>query len=325
MTKWRCEVCGFIHEGQDAPEPCPVCGATASYVAADPKPDTDQKQAGAELPEPHEGDEPAGEEPVQPESETIEEDSAAVKKWRCTVCGYIHEGAEPPDICPVCGADKSMFEPLVEPVDEKERVRTISPKPPAEDKVGVGDTPRQEEIWPALEVEDGSEPFSDVAPEPEPQPGSAPEPAPQGFYDMVLAQMLKHHIHPVSVHIPNGMLPISFIFILLTLVTGSPALNMAAFCNMIAVVACMPLVLFSGYIEWQNRYRGYLSNRFITKIVCAAVVAITALAVVVWWIIDPDVLMAVSWSRRCFLLINLIMVAAAVTAGYIGGKLVFKD
>lgn len=32
------------------------------------------------------------------------------RKWRCTVCGYIHEGDEPPDVCPVCGAGKDKFE-----------------------------------------------------------------------------------------------------------------------------------------------------------------------------------------------------------------------
>ncbi|MEM2900778.1 MAG: cupin domain-containing protein [Thermoplasmata archaeon] len=30
-------------------------------------------------------------------------------KWKCTVCGYIHEGAEPPEVCPVCGAPKEAF------------------------------------------------------------------------------------------------------------------------------------------------------------------------------------------------------------------------
>lgn len=34
------------------------------------------------------------------------------KRWKCTVCGYIHEGNEPPDSCPNCGADKSKFIPL---------------------------------------------------------------------------------------------------------------------------------------------------------------------------------------------------------------------
>lgn len=36
-----------------------------------------------------------------------------MKKWRCTVCGYIYEGEEPPEVCPLCGAPASDFE-LVE-------------------------------------------------------------------------------------------------------------------------------------------------------------------------------------------------------------------
>ncbi|MFC2172031.1 FAD-dependent oxidoreductase [Acidobacteriota bacterium] len=36
------------------------------------------------------------------------------KTWRCEVCGYIHGGSEPPDWCPVCGAEKNDFEPFVE-------------------------------------------------------------------------------------------------------------------------------------------------------------------------------------------------------------------
>ena len=35
--------------------------------------------------------------------------------WRCTVCGYIHRGPEPPDVCPVCGASRDEFEPYREP------------------------------------------------------------------------------------------------------------------------------------------------------------------------------------------------------------------
>jgi len=30
-------------------------------------------------------------------------------RWTCDVCGYIHTGAEPPDICPVCGVDSDHF------------------------------------------------------------------------------------------------------------------------------------------------------------------------------------------------------------------------
>lgn len=37
-----------------------------------------------------------------------------MKKWRCTVCGYIHTGDRPPRNCPVCGAPEEKFEPYVE-------------------------------------------------------------------------------------------------------------------------------------------------------------------------------------------------------------------
>ena len=29
--------------------------------------------------------------------------------WECSVCGYIHEGEEPPLECPVCKAEKEKF------------------------------------------------------------------------------------------------------------------------------------------------------------------------------------------------------------------------
>ena len=35
-------------------------------------------------------------------------------KWVCTVCGYVYEGAEAPDKCPVCGAAKEKFTKLTE-------------------------------------------------------------------------------------------------------------------------------------------------------------------------------------------------------------------
>jgi len=33
-------------------------------------------------------------------------------KWKCTVCGFLHEGVQPPEFCPVCGADRAKFIPL---------------------------------------------------------------------------------------------------------------------------------------------------------------------------------------------------------------------
>jgi rubredoxin/uncharacterized membrane protein len=41
------------------------------------------------------------------------------KTWRCTVCGYLHTGENPPDFCPVCGVDASKFE-LIGPAETAE-------------------------------------------------------------------------------------------------------------------------------------------------------------------------------------------------------------
>ncbi len=35
-------------------------------------------------------------------------------KWICKVCGYVHEGNEPPEFCPVCKVGKDKFERLEE-------------------------------------------------------------------------------------------------------------------------------------------------------------------------------------------------------------------
>lgn len=39
--------------------------------------------------------------------------------WKCTVCGYICQGDNPPDICPVCKAPASKFVKLDGPKSNK--------------------------------------------------------------------------------------------------------------------------------------------------------------------------------------------------------------
>ncbi len=45
--------------------------------------------------------------------------SSSSKRWYCTVCGYIHEGPEPPETCPICGVPASEFTemPAEEPAE----------------------------------------------------------------------------------------------------------------------------------------------------------------------------------------------------------------
>jgi rubrerythrin len=39
-------------------------------------------------------------------------------KWKCSKCGYIHEGTEPPAECPSCKHSKEYFEPACTCLDE---------------------------------------------------------------------------------------------------------------------------------------------------------------------------------------------------------------
>lgn len=36
--------------------------------------------------------------------------SSDAKAWRCAICGYVHTGQTPPEMCPICGAPAEVFE-----------------------------------------------------------------------------------------------------------------------------------------------------------------------------------------------------------------------
>lgn len=35
-------------------------------------------------------------------------------KWKCRNCGYVHDGTEPPELCPACNHQRAYFEELAE-------------------------------------------------------------------------------------------------------------------------------------------------------------------------------------------------------------------
>lgn len=81
-SSWICTVCGYVHTGPEAPEFCPVCGATQDLF--------------------------------EPHVETVAEEKTPPQQWRCLNCEYIHDGIHAPEFCPVCGATPDRFEPYIE-------------------------------------------------------------------------------------------------------------------------------------------------------------------------------------------------------------------
>jgi hypothetical protein len=232
-----------------------------------------------------------------------------MKKWKCKVCGYIHIGDEPPAKCPVCGAPRSAF------IDVSE------PETPAPETAPAAASTTESET-------DASAPLE---PTPAAKPTAAaaqtepPSPFKDSRYRRLFDMMTKLHGHPMTVHIPNGLLPVAIVFIILSAIFNVKGMTTAATYNMGVVALSMPLVLFSGWVDWHNRFNGAITQVFIVKIACGIVVSVASWFMFVWLLVNPEVITTPQSSRVAFFMINLIMLGAAGTAGFYGGKLVFRD
>jgi uncharacterized membrane protein len=136
--------------------------------------------------------------------------------------------------------------------------------------------------------------------------------------------MVELHAHPISVHIPNGAAPVAVLFLLLAWLFSSPALEMAAFANMVVVLLAMPLVLFSGYNDWQRRFGGQLTRVFMGKMICGGVFTFLSLIIVLWRSFSPQVMSTAGGGRAFYIFLHLLVVGVGAVAGYLGGKLVFN-
>lgn len=141
----------------------------------------------------------------------------------------------------------------------------------------------------------------------------------------LFAFFIRQHLHPISAHVPNGVLPLSVLFFLLSAFLGWQGLSQAAMYNMVFVVIVLPFVIFSGYLEWKLKYSGHMTWLFKAKTTSAFCTFGLALVLTLWLVFNPDSLTSPGGGRVVFILLSLAMLAAATTAGYLGGKLVFKD
>lgn len=276
MSNWECDVCGYLHKEEAPPEKCPVCEAPEKMFK-EVKTDTSQISEAVK-------DEVVAEEASKAEPPRT---AGVGKRWRCTVCGYVHKGDRPPEKCPVCDAPEKMF------IEIDEDGKTIG-----ELKQDEPDTAMATLETTAL------------------KPSSS-------LFDKLVALSLKLHLHPITVHFPNGVLPAVLVFLCISVYFNNTAFETAAHYNLIFVLIMMPVVLLTGFIEWQKRYKGIKSAIFIIKIICSLIVLALVNVLVFWRLLDPEVLAEGSPTRLIYLGVAAGMLAAAGLAGHLGGKLVF--
>ena len=221
-----------------------------------------------------------------------------IKKWQCSVCKYVHTGDEPPEKCPVCGVEKSKFVPFEDD--------SAPDTPEAEPAAGENNA----------EAPDDTDTISE-------SPVIEENNRWVAYWEKAVKLMLKHHAHPISVHLPNGVIPVAVILFVISWLFDSQLLVKAGFVNLVFILISLPIVGLTGVLEWQRRYNQAQTKMFKIKIAAATVTAICCLTSFIWYLVNPQVLE--SSTAWLFVGINLLMLAAAAVAGHMGGKLVFKE
>jgi rubredoxin/uncharacterized membrane protein len=252
-----------------------------------------------------------------------------MKKWKCTVCGYIHEGDTPPDECPLCKASSDKFEEVVEESGGSDTA-TRYWKCTVCGYIHEGDGPPDE--CPLCKA--SSDKFVEVDAEGKEMKGAKPvsKPLPpkkkgtkkdEKKSSLIARMNSKFHLHPISVHTPNGVLPFALLLLVGGIFLGLESFEKAAYYNMLFSLAVMPVVIGTGFMEWKERFSSVKSLLFITKIFCAGIVTLCLSILVLWRFIDSGVVGAESPYRWIYLGLAVVMVGAAGIAGHLGGKLVF--
>lgn len=236
-----------------------------------------------------------------------------MKKWQCSVCKYIHSEDKLPEKCPVCGVPESKFVPYQEDdaaqaAPEKETIaeKKVADKAEAPRATALEDQSRAKVYMEQAKVYMGrAMEFSKV------------------YMEKAAVLMLKHHAHPVTVHLPNGVIPVVAALFLISWISGSILLGQAGFINLVFVIIGLPVVIISGVLEWKRKYNQAMTTIFKVKIGAAALATICCIISIAWYLMNPNVLQ--SSSAFVFVALNLLMLVAVGIAGHIGGKLIFKD
>jgi len=148
---------------------------------------------------------------------------------------------------------------------------------------------------------------------------------PKNLYQQATRLIVKIHGHPISTHSPNGVLPMALLFFFTACVLNLQPLANAALYALIFVVIAMPGVLYTGYLDWQARFKGHLVPAIKQKITAGAAVLSMGLILAGWRALMPEITEMESPWKWGFLAGLAAMTAPAVYAGYVGGKLVFKE
>lgn len=257
------------------------------------------------------------------------------KSWRCTVCGYIHTGDEPPEVCPVCGVDASKFELVGRDdarVTPETETQTATPPEGSKEKSWrcsvcgyshTGDDPPG--ACPVCGVDAARFELMGAADDAVSQvrgEGAAASPLP-GPIAFALEMWETFVLHAVAAHFPNGLLPSAALFFALFFIKGSDSLEATAFHLVALTVVVTPVVFISGLRDWQAKFGGTLGGVFYKKIMLALIMLVLGIAAVTLRGVVGSWDGLELWGQIVYLSLVTGMLGCVTILGHYGGQLVF--
>jgi len=141
------------------------------------------------------------------------------------------------------------------------------------------------------------------------------------FFDRLIYALTElHPVHPMFVHFPIALTGAAFLFILLAAWRNSPALEQAAFANIVLAVVGKILAGISGYMDNIRNYVGEAPNAGL-KIILAVLLLLLTLVISLIRYRDP----AIFQKRARILYISSygISFALALVLAFLGGVILY--
>ena len=129
--------------------------------------------------------------------------------------------------------------------------------------------------------------------------------------------------HAVTSHFVNGLVPVSVLFMLLTLLSTDPYFEHTVIHLICVASLTIPIAFLSGIRDWRIKFHGVRAPIFYRKIILSAILALLCTAVISIRLVRPDPFAAgggIAWLYGGCIFLTLPVV---VLLGHFGGKLAY--
>jgi uncharacterized membrane protein/rubredoxin len=126
--------------------------------------------------------------------------------------------------------------------------------------------------------------------------------------------------HPIMVHFPNGLIPTSFLFLLVAAFFNFSCMEPASFYLVCAATAVGPLAVATGIYNWRTRYKTAITFKLMFKLIGGIFFVVLGAITVVWRLLNPEVAQS---NPAFYFALNVFLLLLVTLLGHIGGGLVF--